>query len=123
MSPIDPPIRVGPSIAPPAPASAVLAIEGRIAPGSLTVGQEVAARVLSDRAGGRFLALIDGRQVEVVLPPGARAGDTVRLTVTAEQPRLVLSARGEARAGVAAGGTGGGGGPGRLAVRVRPGGV
>jgi hypothetical protein len=103
MSPIDPPIRVGPSIAPPAPASAVLAIEGRIAPGSLTVGQEVAARVLSDRAGGRFLALIDGRQVEVVLPPGARAGDTVRLTVTAEQPRLVLSGRGEARAGVAAG--------------------
>ena len=106
MSPIDPPIRVGPSIAPPAPASAVLAIEGRIAPGSLTVGQEVAARVLSDRAGGRFLALIDGRQVEVVLPPGARAGDTVRLTVTAEQPRLVLSARGEARAGVAAGAQG-----------------
>ena len=106
MSPIDPPIRVGPSIAPPAPASAVLAIEGRIAPGSLTVGQEVAARVLSDRAGGRFLALIDGRQVEVVLPPGARAGDTVRLTVTAEQPRLVLSGRGEARAGVAAGAQG-----------------
>ena len=106
MSPIDPPIRVGPSIAPPAPASAVLAIEGRIAPGSLTVGQEVAARVLSDRAGGRFLALIDGRQVEIVLPPGARAGDTVRLTVTAEQPRLVLSARGEARAGVAAGAQG-----------------
>ncbi len=103
MSPLDPPIRVGPSIAPPAPASPVVALEGRIAPGSLTVGQEVAARVLSDRAGGRFLALIDGRQMEVVLPPGARAGDTVRLTVTAEQPRLVLSARGEAGAGVAAG--------------------
>ena len=99
MGPIDPPIRAGPPIAPPAAASPVLALDRRIAPGALTLGQEVSARLLSDRASGRFLALIDGRQVEVVLPPGAKAGDTLRLTVTADQPRLVLSGQAEARAG------------------------
>lgn len=105
MGPVDPPIRVGTTIAPPSPASPTLALDRRISPGSLAVGQELNARLLSDRAGGRFLALIDGRAVEVVLPPGARAGDTLRLTVTAEQPRLVLSGEADARVGTGSGTT------------------
>ncbi|MFN9123678.1 MAG: flagellar hook-length control protein FliK [bacterium] len=100
---MDPPIRVGPLAAPSAPASSTLAFDARIAAGSLTVGQQVGARLLSDRASGRFLAMIDGRQVEGVLPPGAKAGDTLRLTVIADQPRLVLSGQGERRAGPSAG--------------------
>lgn len=105
MGPVDPPIRVGTTIAPPSAASPTLALDRRISPGSLAVGQELNARLLSDRAGGRFLALIDGRPVEVVLPPGARAGDTLRLTVTAEQPRLVLSGQADARVGTGSGAT------------------
>ncbi len=101
---MDPPIRVGPAIAPVTPAAPTIALDRRLAAGSLSVGQEVGARVLSDRAGGRFVALIEGRQVEVVLPQGARSGDTVRLTVTADQPRLVLSARAETGAGTGAAG-------------------
>ncbi len=103
MGPMEPPIRVGPSVAPSAPASPTLAFDARIVAGSLTLGQQVGARLLSDRASGRFLALIDGRQVEVVLPPGAKAGDTLRLTVIAEQPRLVLSGQSEPRSGPGAG--------------------
>ncbi len=103
MTPIDPPIRVGPAIAPVPPAVATIALDRRLSAGSLTVGQEVGARLLSDRAGGRFVALIEGRPVEVVLPQGARSGDTLRLTVTAAQPRLVLSAQGESRAGAGSG--------------------
>ena len=72
MGPVDPPIRVGTTISPPSPASPTLALDRRISPGSLAVGQELNARLLSDRTGGRFLALIDGRAVEVVLPPGAK---------------------------------------------------
>lgn len=105
MTPIDPPIRVGQAIAPVAPSSPTIAFDRRLAPGSLSLGQEVGARVLADRAGGRFVALIEGRPVEVVLPKGARNGDTLRLTVTAEQPRLVLSAPGEAGTGSGATGS------------------
>ena len=105
MGPVDPPIRVGTAISPPSAASPTLALDRRISPGSLAVGQELNARLLSDRAGGRFLALIDGRAVEVVLPPGAKAGDTLRLTVTAEQPRLVLSGQADARVGTGPGAT------------------
>jgi len=105
MGPVDPPIRVGTTISPPSPASPTLALDRRISPGSLAVGQELNARLLSDRTGGRFLALIDGRAVEVVLPPGAKAGDTLRLTVTAEQPRLVLSGQADARVGTGTGAT------------------
>jgi len=105
MGPVDPPIRVGTAISPPSAASPTLALDRRISPGSLAVGQELNARLLSDRAGGRFLALIDGRAVEVVLPPGAKAGDTLRLTVTAEQPRLVLSGQADARIGTGPGAT------------------
>jgi hypothetical protein len=105
MGPVDPPIRVGTAISPPSAASPTLALDRRISPGSLAVGQELNARLLSDRTGGRFLALIDGRAVEVVLPPGAKAGDTLRLTVTAEQPRLVLSGQADARIGTGPGAT------------------
>ena len=103
MMPMDPPLRVGPAIPPVAPATATIALDRRLSAGSLSVGQEVGARVLSDRAGGRFVALIEGRAVEVVLPQGARAGDALRLIVTADQPRLVLAPKGEAAAGAGAG--------------------
>jgi hypothetical protein len=103
VTPIDPPVRVGPTITPVVPAGATIALDRRLSAGSLTVGQEVGARLLSDRAGGRFVALIEGRPVEVVLPQGARSGDTLRLTVTAAQPRLVLSAQGESQAGAGSG--------------------
>jgi hypothetical protein len=107
MAALDPPVRVGNLSAPVGPATAIVALDRRLTPGALGVGQEVGARVLADRAGGRFLALIDGRQVELVLPPGGRAGDTLRLTVIADQPRLVLSAQQGGRAGTtSAGGTG-----------------
>jgi hypothetical protein len=100
--PMDPPIRVGPSIAPVTPVNPTIVLDGRLTPGSLSLGQEVGARVLSDRADGRFVAMLDGRPVEVVLPRGARSGDSVRLVVTAEQPRLVLSAQAEPEAGTGA---------------------
>jgi len=102
VTPVDPPLRVGPAITPVTPVNPTIVLDGRLSPGSLSMGQEVGARVLSDRAGGRFVALLDGRQVEVVLPGGARSGDTLRLTVTAEQPRLVLSAQAGPEAGTGA---------------------
>lgn len=98
MTPVDPPLRVGPAIAPVGAVGPAIVLDGRLSPQSLSLGQVVGARLLSDPADGRLVAMLDGRPVEVLLPRGARRGDMVRLTVTAEQPRLVLSARGEPQA-------------------------
>ncbi len=71
-------------------AGEIIRLEQRLTGASLALGQEVIARVISDRASGRFIASLGGRQVEIELPRSVQAGDSVRLVVVAEQPRLLL---------------------------------
>jgi len=101
MTPMDPPVRAGPAVVPGTPGTQgtpAIVLDARLSAKSLSLGQVVDARLLSDPARGRFVATLDGRPVEVLLPQGARRGDSVRLRVTAEQPRLVLSAQAEPQA-------------------------
>jgi hypothetical protein len=113
MQPLDPSLaRLTQGAGRPVAADAIL-LEPRLQLSRLGVGDEVNARVLSERAGGRFTALIDGRQVEIALPRGARAGETVRLVVAADQPRLLLVPREDA-------GTAGAGGSRLAAAPVSP---
>lgn len=82
-----------------------ITLDARVPLASLSVGEEVTARVLSDRPGGRFIALIDGRQVEIALPAAARAGDNLKLVVVADQPRLLLAPAGDGNATVSGAGS------------------
>jgi len=94
MQPVDPSLARAGS-ASPAAAGDPIVLEPRVRLSALAVGSEVNARMLSERAGGRFVAVVQGRQVEIALPVGARAGETVKLVVLADQPRLLLAARGD----------------------------
>jgi hypothetical protein len=75
------------------------------APVRLTPGQQVQARVLDTLPNGRFLVLVDDRQLDLNLPRNTQPGDTVTLRFVANQPRptFILGAEGglpQARAGV-----------------------
>jgi hypothetical protein len=61
MTPVDPPLRVGPAIAPVGAVGPAIVLDGRLSPQSLSLGQVVGARLLSDPADGRLVAMLDGR--------------------------------------------------------------
>lgn len=53
----------------------------------LALGKEFQAQVLSRLTNGTYLVKVDDALVNVKLPPGAKAGDTLDLTLLATQPR------------------------------------
>lgn len=54
---------------------------------ALRPGEVVHARVERELANGRFHVLIRGRSFDMNLPPGTRAGDTLRMTYLDDSPR------------------------------------
>lgn len=53
----------------------------------LTPGQQVTAKVLAALPGGRFLVLVDDRQLDLNLPRNTQPGSTVDLRFVGSQPR------------------------------------
>ncbi|GGI53031.1 flagellar hook-length control protein FliK [Oxalicibacterium solurbis] len=65
----------------------------------MALGKEFQAQVLSRLANGSYLIKVDDTTVNVKLPPGTQAGDTLELTLLATQPRpTFLLGRNEAGA-------------------------
>lgn len=60
------------------------------------IGQRFTARIEAAQPDGTFRALVDGRNLTLLLPQSARPGDTLDLVVTARTPRLIVAEGAEA---------------------------